>query len=72
MTAEEHKDRTRTPTESEIDERIAGVDGVNGAAGHRLENPELRELLRRRIAGEITSEEYRTLGMAHLREQVEE
>lgn len=50
------------------DERLAGVDGINGAAGHELEDPRLRELLRQRIAGEITSAEYRELGMTHLLE----
>lgn len=58
-----------TPAQDDVDERLAAVDGVNGAAGHELEDPYLRELLRKRIAGEITSEQYRELGMRHLREQ---
>jgi len=60
-----------SPTEAEIAERLAAVDGVNGAAGHELEDPHLRELLRKRIAGDITSEEYRSLGLEHLRKQAQ-
>ena len=57
-------------TEAEIEERLAYVDGVNGSAGHHLDDPYLRDLLRKNIAGEITSEQYRELGMEHLRKQV--
>lgn len=54
-------------TEEEIDAEMARIDGINGSAGHRLEDPYLRDLLRQSIAGDITSEQYRQLGMAHLR-----
>lgn len=57
------------PTDAEIDERMAYVDGINGSAGHRLDDPYLRDILRQSIAGEITSEEARRLGMEHLREK---
>jgi hypothetical protein len=57
-------------TEADIDERMAWIDGVNGSAGHHLEDPYLRELLRKQLAGEITGDEYRKLGMEHLRKQV--
>lgn len=53
-------------SEHQITERLAAVDGINGAAGLHLDDEALRELLRRRIAGEITSEEYRRLGAEHL------
>lgn len=69
MTTNEPTDQT--PTEAEITQRLAAVDGVNGAAGHELEDPQLRELLRKRVAGEITSEEYRALGLEHLRKQAQ-
>lgn len=58
------------PTEAEIDERIARIDGINGSAGHTLDDPYLRDLLRKYIAGEITGGEYDSLGTEHLRKQV--
>lgn len=57
------------PTEAEIDKMMAHIDGVNGSAGHHLGDPYLRDLLRQQIAGEITGDEARELGMAHLRRQ---
>jgi hypothetical protein len=54
------------PTDAEIDRAMAWIDGVNGSAGHHLDDPHLRDLLRKTIAGEITGEEYDRLGMAHI------
>lgn len=53
-------------TEAELDHTMEVVDGVNGSAGHHLDDPHLRTLLRRSIAGELTGEEYRAQVMAHL------
>jgi len=58
-----------TSTHSQTDETIAWVDGVNGSAGHELEDPHLRELLRQQLSGEITGDEYLRLGMEHLRRE---
>jgi hypothetical protein len=57
------------PTDAEIDHAMAWVDGVNGSADHHLDDPYLRDLLRKKIAGEITGEEYDRLGMAHINAQ---
>lgn len=61
---------TQPLTEAEIDERMAYIDGVNGSAGRHLEDQYLRDLLRKLIAGEITSGQCRELGMEHLHMQV--
>jgi hypothetical protein len=59
----------RKLSKAEIDHQIARIDGINGSAGHTLEDPFLRDLLRQNLAGEITGEEYDRLGMEHLRKQ---
>jgi len=56
-------------TQAQIDEKLAWVDGVNGSAGHELEGPYLRELLRQKLSGEITGDDYVRLGMEHLRRE---
>ncbi|HEU5223133.1 MAG TPA: hypothetical protein VFU07_05555 [Candidatus Lumbricidophila sp.] len=45
------------PTEAEINAHLAAIDGAMGAAGHKVDDPEFRSLMRRRIAGNVTSEE---------------
>lgn len=50
-----------TPTPDEVKETIGYVDGVLGAAGHSVDDPETRELLRRQAAGELTGDEARAL-----------
>jgi hypothetical protein len=62
--------REKPISEAEINAKLAWIDGVNGSAGQTLEDPYLRGLLRQSIAGEITSEQYRELGMEHLRKQM--
>lgn len=57
------------PTDAEVDQVMAWVDGVNGSAGHHLDDPYLRDLLRRKIAGEITGEEYDRLGMVYINDR---
>lgn len=59
----------KPPTDADVDRVIAWVDGANGSAGHHLDDPYLRELLRKKIAGEIIGEEYDRLGMAHINAQ---
>jgi hypothetical protein len=70
---ENSNDAPRKLSEAEIDvqidHEIARIDGINGSAGHHLDDPYLRGLLRQLIAGEITGEEYDRLGMEHLRKQ---
>jgi hypothetical protein len=66
----EESTSSKRPAEAEIDARMARIDGINGSAGHHLEDPYLRDLLRQYIAGEITGSEYDRLGMEHLRKQV--
>lgn len=61
------KAQPSAPTQAQIDERLARVDGINGAAGLQLEDPYLRDLLAQLTAGSITADEYDRRGMAHLR-----
>ena len=67
---ENSNDAPQTLSEAEIDEQMARIDGINGSAGHHLEDPYLRRLLHKSIASEITGEEYDRLGMEHLRKQL--
>lgn len=46
-----------TLTEAEINDIMAKADGVIGVAGHVVSNPRARQIIRRKIAGEITVEE---------------
>lgn len=51
----------KKPTPDEATKILSFVDGALGAAGHSVEDPEARELLRRQAAGEITGDEAREL-----------
>lgn len=53
-------------TKNEIDDQLAYIDGVNGSAGHHLDDAYLRDVVRQQIAGEITGEEARELGRKYL------
>ncbi len=44
-------------TPEQVEEALAFVDGALGAAGHTIDDPESRELLRKQAAGEITADE---------------
>ncbi len=57
---------SQPPTEADIDQHMAYVDGVNGSAGHSLEDPYLRGLVRKQFAGEITGDQARELGREYL------
>lgn len=60
-------DKTPEPlNEAAITDQMAHIDGVNGAAGHHLEDPYLRDLVKRQLAGEITGDQARELGRQHL------
>ncbi|QZY53340.1 antitoxin VbhA family protein [Leucobacter tenebrionis] len=52
-------------TEAEVEARLAAADGVLGAAGHAVTDPVTREIVRRKIRGEITGEEADRLILAH-------
>lgn len=52
-------------TEEEVEARLAAADGVLGAGDHRVTDPVAREIVRRKIRGEITSEEADRLILAH-------
>ncbi|MDY7541774.1 hypothetical protein [Cryobacterium sp. 5B3] len=67
--AEHSDDAPRKLTDAEIDAQMARIDGINGSAGHHLEDPYLRDLLRQQIAGEITGDRARELGHQHLARQ---
>ncbi|MCI4659682.1 hypothetical protein [Cryobacterium zhongshanensis] len=67
--AENSNDAPRKLTDAEIDEQLARIDGINGSAGHHLEDAYLRDLLRQQIAGEITGDAARELGRQHLPRQ---
>lgn len=62
-------DANTPPTPDEVDDLMAQIDGINGAAGHELKNPELRGILQRQIAGEISGDEARALGRKVLEER---
>ena len=56
-------DSDSTPTPKRSPEEVARLqaiaDGAFGAAGHSVDDPESREILRQHLAGEITSDEAR-------------
>ena len=43
----------------EVSQILANTDGILGAAGHTIDDPASREILRQQAAGEITGEEAR-------------
>lgn len=54
------------PSEEEVERRLAAADGVLGAAGHEVTDPEIREIVRRKIRGEIAGDEAERLILAYL------
>lgn len=62
MTHDDTADGLRTAAD-QVDALIATVDGINGAAGQRVDDPQLREILRQQAAGEITGDEARERGL---------
>ncbi|GEM_PF-6563849 len=52
-------------TEARVEARLAAADGVLGAGGHKVTDPVAREIVRRKIRGEISSEEADRLILAH-------
>ncbi|MDO5676336.1 MAG: antitoxin VbhA family protein [Propionibacteriaceae bacterium] len=53
-------------SEVSYEEASAFADGVLGAAGHQVSDPELREISRRSFEGEISSEEAVALMLARV------
>jgi len=51
----------RRLTSAESEHQMALADGALGAAGHRVDDPEARAILRRQASGEITGAEARSL-----------
>lgn len=51
----------KKPTPDEATKVLNFVDGVLGSAGHSVDDPEARELLRKQAAGELTGDEARAL-----------
>lgn len=51
-------------SEAEVERRMSFADGALGAAGHEVTDPELRELRRRAIRGEMTTDEAIAVGVA--------
>jgi hypothetical protein len=51
----------KKPTPDEVAETVGYVDGVLGSAGHSVDDPETRELIRKQAAGELTGDEARAL-----------
>ena len=67
MTTENKPARpTDLKNNAETDSEMARIDGINGAAGHRVEDPEVRAILRRQISGAITGDEARAEIAAYL------
>lgn len=52
--------------ETEVERRMSFADAALGAAGHEVTDPALRELRRRSIRGDITTDETIALGIAHI------
>lgn len=46
-----------TLTPEEVEERLAQADGALGAAGHHVDDPDARQIVRDQIAGRITTDE---------------
>lgn len=67
MTERNETGNTPAPplTKEEVEARLAAADGVLGAGGHQVTDPVAREIVRRSIRGEITSEEADRLILAH-------
>lgn len=55
----------RPCTPIEIERIMAKADGAMGAAGHSVDDPYIRNLYRRKLAGEISGEEVRRLIFEH-------
>ncbi len=51
---------------AEVERRMGFADAALGAAGHEVTDPELRELRRRAIRGEMTTEAAIAAGIAHI------
>lgn len=59
--------RTATAVdEAEVERRMSFADAALGAAGHEVTDPELRELRRRAIRGDLTTDEAIAAGLAHI------
>ena len=58
-------ENTAPLTEEEVEARLAAADGVLGAAGHKVTDPVVREIVRQSIRGEISDEEADRLILAH-------
>jgi hypothetical protein len=65
-TKNKHARPTDLKTGAEIDSEMARIDGINGAAGHRVEDPVVRAILRRQISGAISGDEARAEIASHL------
>ena len=52
--------------ESEVERRMSFADAALGAAGHEVTDPVLRELRRRAIRGDMTTDEAISAGIAHI------
>jgi hypothetical protein len=52
--------------EAEVERRMSFADAALGAAGHEVTDPELRELRRRAIRGDMTTDEAIAAGLAHI------
>ncbi|TFC01466.1 hypothetical protein E3O42_10125 [Cryobacterium adonitolivorans] len=51
---------------AEVERRMSFSDAALGAAGHEVTDPELRELRRRAIRGDITAEAAIAAAVAHI------
>ena len=57
-------------TNEQIEQELARIDGINGAAGHELTDPYLRGLLKKQISGELSREEVDRLAREHIASKV--
>lgn len=57
MAASTPSNPSSTPPEGAAARALAFVDGALGAAGHAVDDPETRDLLRQQAAGEISTED---------------
>jgi hypothetical protein len=59
----------RLLTPAETDHQMALADGALGAAGHHVDDPDARAILRRQASGEISGEDARNQLLTRARRQ---
>jgi len=61
-----HTARVVQVSEADVARHLSFADGALGAAGYKVTDPYLRQLVERQVRGELTGEEARALGVQRL------